>query len=604
MLQIFDFANYYFNPHAIPPFFVATFIIIQAFYVFSKNSTSSVNFSFLLLGLSVFLWLFGNAVIYSCNQNPEVINFWCKYCIAFGVIFSPANFYFFSVSTVKSLNRYKWRVVFSYLVSLFFFILMLKGEFFFLGARKYYWGWYSQYGPTSFPFLMFFALMVFFSTKGYLSKLKELPSGIERTRIKYVFASISAALFCFIDILPAYGIVIYPFGFLFILIFGVFIAFAIVRYKLMKITAALAADTIIDTMTDSLVVFGPQKNILMINRATMDLLGYKRNELIGKDISMLFAEKDLFADESLDKFIINNAAKDYELTYVTKNNEKIPVRLNAGVIKDKLGEILGNVCIIRDIRKTKKLEAQLIQSAKMGAVGQLGAGVAHELNNPLGGILGYAQFMLDKISRPDFTPEDFKSCKGFIESIERESIRCKKIVSSLLRFSRKSVIDRLELIDISQTIEETLAMLEHQLKMQNINTIVNIQPNLSKVMGVSNLLQQVFTNLILNAQQAMVRGGNLTINAKNVVDEEKQAVKSIKVEFIDTGCGIPAENLTHIFEPFFTTKTEKGTGLGLSISYKIIQDHKGEIDVKSQVGKGTVFTITLPVAEVDPKAQP
>jgi len=300
----------------------------------------------------------------------------------------------------------------------------------------------------------------------------------------------------------------------------------------------------------------------------------------------LIVQKGLIGLLSLGIKLSREVYKEEDISLLSTAGQEIAVAVNNYLLYEGLEK--AN-------RELKEAQAQLVQSAKMGAVGQLGAGVAHELNNPLGGILGYAQFMLDKISRPDFTPEDFKSCKGFIESIERESIRCKKIVSNLLKFSRKSIIDRPELIDIGQVVEETLAILEHQLKMHNVNVIINIQPDLVKVMGVSNLLQQVFTNLILNAQQAMATGGDLTINAVNVIDKAIQSVKSVKIEFADTGCGIPAEHLNLIFEPFFTTKTEKGTGLGLSISYQLIQDHKGEIDVKSQLGKGTVFTITLPI---------
>ncbi len=259
---------------------------------------------------------------------------------------------------------------------------------------------------------------------------------------------------------------------------------------------------------------------------------------------------------------------------------------------------VNNYLLYEGLEKTnlelQEAQAQLIQSAKMAAVGQLGAGVAHELNNPLGGILGYAQFMLEKINRQDFGPNEFQACKGYIESIERESIRCKKIVSNLLKFSRKSPTDKYELIEIGPAIEETLSFLTHQLRLRNVNVTVKIQPDLSKAMGVANPLQQVFTNLILNAQQAMPNGGELIISAENILDEITNRPSLVKIEFSDTGCGIPEENLSRIFVPFFTTKTEKGTGLGLSISYQIIHDHKGKIEVSSQIGKGTTFTITLP----------
>ena len=132
--------------------------------------------------------------------------------------------------------------------------------------------------------------------------------------------------------------------------------------------------------------------------------------------------------------------------------------------------------------------------------------------------------------------------------------------------------------------------MSHQLKLCNVNISVRLQPDLAPVMGVVNLLQQVFTNFILNAQQSMPAGGQLLIVAENVPDEQIW----VRIDFTDTGCGISQENLNRIFEPFFTTKTDKGTGLGLFISYQIIHEHKGKIQVKSEVGKGTTFTVFLP----------
>ena len=243
----------------------------------------------------------------------------------------------------------------------------------------------------------------------------------------------------------------------------------------------------------------------------------------------------------------------------------------------------------------KQTQAQLVQSAKMAAVGQLGAGVSHELNNPLGGILGYAQFILEKLRQPDFSAENFKSCQRYIETIERESTRCKKIVETLLTFSRRPISAKPEPIDLRKAIEEVLFFTGHQLKLKNVKVVTDFKPDLAQVSGIVNQLQQVFTNLTLNAQQAMPDGGELRITAENLIDGPSQAPSRVKIEFADTGCGIPAENLGHIFEPFFTTKAkEKGTGLGLSLSYQIIQDHKGVLEVKSQVGQGTVFTVILP----------
>ncbi|MBI4651467.1 hypothetical protein HY745_09345 [Candidatus Desantisbacteria bacterium] len=246
-------------------------------------------------------------------------------------------------------------------------------------------------------------------------------------------------------------------------------------------------------------------------------------------------------------------------------------------------------------KQLKEANAQLLQSAKMAAVGQLGAGVAHELNNPLGGILGYIQYILEKFEKPNFSIDDFKSCKKYIEDIEKESIRCKKIVENLLKFSRKAGSIDINPIEINKVIEDTLCIIDHLLKMKNIKVFIDIQPDLIKIKGISNLLQQVFTNIILNAQQSINGSGEVKIKAANIVDKESDKIQGVSIEISDTGCGIKEENRSKIFEPFFTTKEALGgTGLGLSVCYQIIEEHKGSIEFKSEVGKGTTFIITLP----------
>jgi len=247
----------------------------------------------------------------------------------------------------------------------------------------------------------------------------------------------------------------------------------------------------------------------------------------------------------------------------------------------------------------KQAQAQLIQSAKMSAIGRLGAGVAHELNNPLGGVLGYAQFMQKKFKNLDNVQKNFDDFQRFIGYIERESSRCKDIIGNLLRFSRKPLSIKLEPINVGKVIEDTLSLLNHQLTLQNIKVTTNIAPNIPNINGNASQLQQVFTNLTFNAQQAMPNGGELTISldlqppAKSKTKDEK----SVRISFKDTGTGISEDHLSKIFEPFFTTREDgKNTGLGLSVAYQIIQVHQGNIDVQSEVGKGTTFSVSLPVA--------
>jgi len=234
--------------------------------------------------------------------------------------------------------------------------------------------------------------------------------------------------------------------------------------------------------------------------------------------------------------------------------------------------------------RTKELQeaqTQLIQSEKLASIGQLAAGVAHEINNPLGVMLGFTQVMLKKLPGKD----PFR--KPLI-SIEREGLRCKKIIQGLLDFSRRST-PTLQPLDLNESVEAACKLIEHQITIDNVRLIKGFAPNLPGIEGDTNQLQQVFVNLIINAYQAMPQGGDLRITTRTVGNQ-------VQAIFADAGVGIRPEDLKHIFDPFFTTKeVGKGTGLGLSVSYGIIKSHGGGIEVDSQVGVGTRFVVSLPV---------
>ena len=238
------------------------------------------------------------------------------------------------------------------------------------------------------------------------------------------------------------------------------------------------------------------------------------------------------------------------------------------------------------IERTQELEttqSQLVQSEKLASIGQLASGVAHEINNPIGVILGFAQVMVRRIDEDDpvFKP---------LQSIEREALRCKAIVHNLLDFARRTT-PSLQPLDTNRVLETTIELLAHQLAGHGTVIIKGYDPNLPSIMGDAIQLQQVFTNIIMNAHQAMPDGGELRITTRKLGNE-------IHVLFADTGNGIPSEDLKHIFDPFFTTKeVGQGTGLGLSVSYGIVRNHNGTIEVESRQKVGTIFVVRLPISE-------
>jgi signal transduction histidine kinase len=237
--------------------------------------------------------------------------------------------------------------------------------------------------------------------------------------------------------------------------------------------------------------------------------------------------------------------------------------------------------LTRAYEELDQAQQQIIQSKKLAAIGELAAGVAHEINNPVGVILGFSQLLQRRIPPDDSFTEP-------LATIERESLRCKQIVQNLLDFARMGK-PRLLKMDLHQILEATCQLLEYQLSKGNIQLIKNYAANLPTIVVDPQQIQQVFVNLMLNAYQSMPQGGSLEI--RTWAQDNK-----VYVAFSDKGTGIPQEHLDRIFDPFFTTKEPgEGTGLGLSVSYGIVQRHNGHIEVESQVGQGSTFTVHLPV---------
>jgi PAS domain S-box-containing protein len=351
---------------------------------------------------------------------------------------------------------------------------------------------------------------------------------------------------------------------------------------------------LIESSVDGIIAADMKGNIFIFNKGAEALTGYKAEEVIGKlHITKIYREgiakeimKKLRSQEygGVGKFIPT------QMNAVNKFGQEIPIQLSAALIYNGSGQEIASVGIFTDLRprlnmekKLQETHLQLVSSEKMASLGKLAAGIAHEINNPLGGILIYSSLMME-----DLPEEDPR--RGDLVRIVQETGRCKEIVKSLLEFARQTE-PKMEPTDVNRAISDGLFFLVNQALFHNIHIVKKLDSFLPFVRANASQLKQVFMNIIVNAAEAMHGNGTLTITTFRATDR-----KTVFVELADTGEGIPAENLTRIFDPFFTTKeVGKGTGLGLATSYGIIEDHGGKISVKSQVGEGTTFTIELPV---------
>ena len=358
---------------------------------------------------------------------------------------------------------------------------------------------------------------------------------------------------------------------------------------------------LIESSIDGIIGCNADGKILTFNRSMAHILGYPKDEVINRmHLEQFFPpgqgaifKKELYSD----KYGGPNRVAFMERDLIGKKGARIPVHLSATIIFEE-GRESGIVGIFRDLREMRRLEqqfadqARLLQQDKLISLGRLAASVVHEINNPLTGILNYIRLMIKILTRGSPSQEQMEKFRRSLSLIESETSRSSKIVSGLLAFSRKSEWEFTE-INVNDLLEKCIVLSRHKLKLQNILIETDLDDTAPKIWGDFNQIQQCIINLIFNAIDAMPEGGALTIGSSL---KTQKKVTEITIE--DTGCGIREDEISNIFDSFYTTKEEgKGVGIGLSTVAAIIDRHKGTIDVNSTQGKGSVFTIQLPVVE-------
>lgn len=350
---------------------------------------------------------------------------------------------------------------------------------------------------------------------------------------------------------------------------------------------------VIQSTVDGIVVVDTKGNVLIFNEGMENLTGYTRKEIMEHGHLASFYNIDV-AKENMkkmrsDQHGLLGKLNPTSMSITTKEGKEVPVTISASIIIINDNEV-GSVGVFTDMREVlqmrKDLEdahLQLVQSEKIASVGRMAAGVAHEINNPLAGALIYAELLKEEL-------QDDPKNQGDIQEVINQTLRCKKIVAELLEFSRQS-IGQTSSFSLEYLINQCLNLLINQVLFQDIRVKTEIEPDIPEMVGDMGQLQQVFTNLFINAAHAMEEKGMLKVVANYQPDDSRFVIK-----VSDTGPGIPAESRDKIFDIFFTTKpVGKGTGLGLSITQNIIQLHGGTIAFDCPPGGGTTFTIELPL---------
>jgi len=352
-------------------------------------------------------------------------------------------------------------------------------------------------------------------------------------------------------------------------------------------------EAIIDTLPLSLYAIDRDFQIVAWNRnRELGELGLPRGEVLGKNIfDVLTKQSRELLEREFRKVFATGEIHRVEQETVTESGEtnhwlisKIPMRA------DENDEVSHVITVGENITTRVKAHRAVARAEKLAAVGRLAAGVVHEINNPLATIAACAESLEKRIQEGAFTDSpDAEDLREYLGLIRDEAFRCKTITNGLLDFSRLRAGQRVP-VDMTEVIKATARLVTHQQRGDNIQIVVEASAGLPSVSGDVGQLQQAVIALAANAIDAMPEGGTLTLRAS-------RSDSRVLVQVRDTGIGIPPENMTRIFDPFFTTKdVGRGTGLGLAVCYGILSDHGGRLDVRSSVGTGTTFTITLPVA--------
>ena len=336
---------------------------------------------------------------------------------------------------------------------------------------------------------------------------------------------------------------------------------------------------------------------------TEELLGYRSDEVLGRPVSELQRGGREAARALMRRLRAEDRIREHEAEILARDGRWVECRFSLALLRDSAGATVGTLAILEDTSERKRLEAQLRQAQKMEAVGRLAGGIAHDFNNLLAVIMGHSDLIRSVLKKGDALSHD-------VEQIRRASERAASLTRQLLAFSRRQFLQP-QVIDVS-TLVGNLASMLRRLIAEDIHLELRLDPAAGRVSADPGQLEQVIMNLAVNARDAMPQGGRVTLETAPVVLDPAFVTAHpgsttgphVRLSIHDTGCGMGPDVLSHLFEPFFTTKEPgRGTGLGLSTVYGIVKQHRGYIDVVSEVGQGSSFGVYLPRVDARPTSE-
>ncbi len=548
--------------------------------VYFLDRKALANKLFMLTLMFNTYWSIAEFMLLQSSTVAEAI-LWNK-VLALWPFFAVLMLHFTLAFTESQLLKNKATYVLLYVPAAIFSILDLTTDLISAEPVKQAWGW-TYSAPTNswvatidgvwVSAIAFLSLIV---CAVYYARVNDLT---KKLQTKYVALGLAfPVIFSIISdsILPITDITFPSLSNFSSLLFTAFIAFAIWRYDLFNLNPALAAENIISAMPDSLILASPEGKIVRVNEAFMKFSGYSKEEIAGRAVYEFFSKADN-APSAMNKLSQMEQFTNFETTFRVKSGEMRPILLSGSVVRKRDSKVIGYSCILHDMTEHKAMEAKLVTAERFASIGEFAGMIGHDLRNPLNSMRS-ATYYLKKRYATEMDAEG----KEMLSTLEKSIDYSSKTLEDLLDYSKEIKLE-VEATTPKVLLTNALTLLDTPANIQVIDNCTDeprIDVDYAKMSGV-------FVNLVKNAFEAMPDGGTLSVTTK-------KTAQTLEIRFEDTGAGMSTETLGKIWTPLFTTKP-KGMGFGLVICKRIVEAHGGRIALESSLGKGSIFTLSLPL---------
>ncbi len=649
--QVLDPQGYTFTFYSLPTLLTMAAVFLLGLFVLVRERLGLVSISFFIVTLAVSIWLFCFSWMYAAN-NSETASWWSK-AAYLGVPFIAPATYQFTTVVLGIQRRFGPAIMSAWLLSALFAFAAIATGSLITGVERYWWGYYTRLGWLGAVFVLFFAALLVGSMVHYWSAYKELQRGRAKRRIQWLMPAFGVGYLGIVDFVPAYGIPLYPFGYLAILAFVALATRAIWTYHLIDITPAFAANEIIETMNDALMVFDREGVLRVVNGAACEMFGYEREELLGRPAGGTIGGVD-FARQ-LEALIRVGRIRDYEMTYSHKEGGVRFLSVAASVMRGADGEPEAIVCIAHDIterraaeeevrslnesleqrvaqrtaelqRANQELESEIAerkraeeeriqlldreQAAREAAEQAVHARevllsvVSHDLRNPLTAVKASVGMLRQALKQVVAGASSTDRMEVGLGRIDTAANKMNMLINELLDFAQLQVGKPLELyrrrFDLVKMCDRLVA--EYQQSTQRHQ--ISFETELAELICLWDpiRIERVLDNLVSNAIKYSPEGGPITLEVRRESsrgEAEGPGANWATLVVKDQGVGIPEADLPYIFDWFRRAGNVagriRGTGIGLAVVCQVVEQHGGTIEVESKEGEGSTFTIKLPL---------